>query len=117
MKELEDDSRFDFSAEELRRLENRWKSDVDLKLNNIYERLQTIERLVWMAVGGTAVIGSLAVFGISGIIKQGDKLDAVAVKQSSAITQREAHVESLKQRDADIQQQIDRLRDRMQVSK
>ena len=109
---LTDDSRFEFSAEEIKRIEYRWKSDVDLKLSHIYDRLHTIERLVWMAVGGTVVIGALAAFGINTVIRHGDRIDAIALRQAAAIGQREAHVDALKQRDAELQSQLERLQER-----
>lgn len=94
--DLTDDSRFNFSPDELLRLEHRWKSDVDLKLDALGQRTSIIERLVWIAVGGIIVIAGIAAFGISIVVKQGDKIDAVALRQASSIAERQAHVEALK---------------------
>lgn len=98
--ELAHDERFNFSPEELMRLENRWKSDVDIKLDKLDRRTVTIERLVWIAVGATTIIGGLAVVGLRQLEKYSDGLTAVVVQQAAAISERKAHIEALK---ADIQ--------------
>ena len=93
----------DFTEDELRRIEARWKSDVDLKLDRIDRRVGVIERLVWIAVGGVVVLSSATAFGITVVVKQGDKLDSVALRQAAAIATREAN-------DKHQQEQIDRMR-------
>jgi len=93
----------DWTEEELRRLDATWKSDVDLKLDRIDKRVGTIERLVWIAVGGVCVLASATALGIGIVVKQGDKLDAVAIRQASAISS----AESVHKHQQD---QIDRLR-------
>jgi hypothetical protein len=104
MPDLTDDSRFNFTPEELLRLETRWKSDVDLKLDALGRRTAVIERLVWVGVGGTAVLTVISGIFISQIEKQGDAITAVAMKQAAAIAERNAHIEAIK---ADIRRMQD----------
>jgi len=94
--DLTDDSRFDFTPEQLKRFENRWRSDVDLKLDTLGRRTSVIERLVWIAVGGIIVITGIATFGISIIVKQIEKIDDIALRQAANTAQRQAHIEALK---------------------
>ena len=86
-------------------------SPVEVRLSDIDARLRIIERLVWTAVGGTVVIAALAVTGISLVIKQGERIDSVAIRQAGAIAERLANESALKARTNDLQAQIDRLRD------
>ncbi len=95
----------DFTEAELRRMDATWKSDFDLKLDAMNTRLLTIERLVWTAVGGTAVVAAIATIGINMVMKQGEKVDAVALRQAAAIAERTAILESMKT-------DINRLRDK-----
>ena len=81
---MADDRRFEISEEELKRIEIRWKSDVDLKLDGMNRRLMVIERLVWTALGGTAVIAVIFAIGVNIVIKQGERIDHVAMRQASA---------------------------------
>lgn len=46
----------EMTSEEVRRVEARWKSDMDLKVDRMDARVRTIERLVWVSVGGVAVL-------------------------------------------------------------
>ena len=65
-------------------------------MDEINRRLQTIERLVWMGLGGSAIVMMLAVTGITLVLKQSDRIDAVALRQAAAIAERSAHIEALK---------------------
>ena len=49
----------ELTEQEIRRIEGRWKSDMDKKVDDINSRLRQVERLVWIAVGGSGVIGAL----------------------------------------------------------
>ena len=59
----------DFTDAELRRMDATWKSDFDLKLDRVGERLHVIERLVWVAVGGVSVVAAIAVIGSAEILR------------------------------------------------
>ena len=93
---------------EIRRIEAMWKSDVDLKLDRMETRLQTIERLVWTAVGGTVVIAAITTLGISIVAKQGDRVDAVAMRQAAAISERLANEQSMKSEIARIRAVVEK---------
>ena len=98
--DLTDDSRFDLSAEELRRIETRWKSDVDLKLDELGRRTATIERLVWVAVGGTIVLSFIATVFLRQIERQADEIARIGLRQAAVIAERNAQIEAIK---ADIE--------------
>ena len=101
----------ELSPVEIRRIEARWKSDVDLKLDRMDLRLQIIERLVWTAVGGVVVIAAIATVGIAMLLDQAKKIESVSLIQAAGIAQRQAHIEALKMKDSELQAQIDKLRD------
>ena len=65
-------------------------------IRDIDSRLRVIERLVYVAVGGTIVIGALASIGIGMLVKQSERVDNIVIKQASAIAERHAHIEALK---------------------
>jgi hypothetical protein len=44
--------------------------DVVNMLRELEQRLHTIERLVWIAVGGTSIIGGMMVFGLNYLAKK-----------------------------------------------
>lgn len=46
----DDDPRFNFTVDELRRLENNWKSDVDLKLDRLVRFVDKYENFLTMAL-------------------------------------------------------------------
>jgi hypothetical protein len=102
--------RSDFTEDELRRIEARWKSDVDVKIDRIDGRVAIIERLVWIAVGGTAIIAAITAIGISIVVRQGEKIDAVALRQAGVIMQADTIHKHQAERDVMMQEQIDRLR-------
>ena len=49
----------DFTEAQLAQLEARWKSDMQAKVDDMDTRLQVIERLVWVGIGGIVVLGGL----------------------------------------------------------
>ena len=89
-----------------------WQTRIDSTLSRMDERLRVIERLVWIAVGGTVVIGAIVGFGLRIVEKQADKLEDVTLRQAATIAERRANEEASKRRDADLQGQLDKLRER-----
>ena len=75
--------------------------------DEIDKRLRVIEKLVWTAVGGIAVIGVITMVGIGILLDQAKRIDAVALRQAAAIAERIAHEDNMKA-------EIARLRDKMQ---
>lgn len=100
----------EISPIEIRRIEARWKSDIEFKIDSIDRRLRIIERLVWIAVGGTFVISAIAMVGIGMLFKQADRIDSIALRQASAIAERVSNEAALRQKDLELQAQIDFLR-------
>ena len=88
------------SAEELLQrvdnLERRHSATID-SVNN---RLLVIERLVWIAVGGVGIIAAISGIGISLVLKQGDHIQDVSLRQAAAIAERKANEAAMK---ADIE--------------
>ena len=96
--ELIERRKHDFTAEEIRRFDHAWKSDVDLKLDRLDRRTLIIERLIWIAVGAISILATVgtAVLGIG--YKQSIRLDTVVEKQatdSARITSLERDVNRL----------------------
>ena len=104
--DLSDDDRFNFTPEQLARLETRWKSDVDLKLDRLDRRTVAIERLVWVAVGATTVLGATAGLAVVQLDKYSATVQAISIRQAEGIAERKAHIEALKQ-------EMNRLREQM----
>lgn len=52
----------DFMESELRQIEAKWKSSMEAKIDALGRRISTIERLIWIAVGGMLVITGLLSF-------------------------------------------------------
>ena len=100
----------EISPVEIRRIEARWKSDIELKIDLIDRRLRTIERLVWIAVGGTFVVAGIATIGISMLLKQAERIETIGLTQAYGIAERKTQIESLKSKDAELQAQIDFIR-------
>jgi hypothetical protein len=46
----------------LRQIEGRWKSDISSKVDALDVRVRTIERMIYIAIGGIIVIGGLVSF-------------------------------------------------------
>ena len=65
-------------------------------IRGIDVRLRVIERLVWTAVGGTAVLWVVALTVIGMLLKQTDRIDSIATRQASAIAERTAQIEAMK---------------------
>lgn len=65
-------------------------------IRGIDGRLRVIERLVWTAVGGTAVLWVVALTVIGILLKQMERIDTISMRQASAIAERQAQIESLK---------------------
>lgn len=91
---------------EVKRIEQRWKSDVDLKLDRVDSRVRIIERLVWVATGGVIVLSAVSVIGVTIISGFAAKLELVSSAQAVS------NVEYRLRQDA-MQQQIDYLRSRV----
>ncbi len=88
---------------DLKRLDGRWKSDVDLKLDRADSRLRTIERLVWIATGGVIVLSAVSAIGVSILSSFATKLDQVSNAQAVSSVEARVKQESL-------QQQLDAIR-------
>ncbi len=95
----------EFTEQEMRHIETRWKSDVDLKLDRVDGRVRIIERLVWIATGGVAVLSAVSVLGLAILSGFAAKLDIVSNAQ--AITTAESNI-----RQENLQRQINELKER-----
>ena len=93
----------DMTDAEMRQIESRWKSDVDLKLDRVDGRVRIIERLVWIAAGGVAVLSAVSVIGVTILSGFAAKLEIVSNAQ--AVTTAESRL-----RQEAMQQQINDLR-------
>lgn len=88
--------------EEFARIEKRWKSDVDLKLDRVDSRVRVIERLVWAATGGVVVLGTVSLIGISILRDFGTKMEAMTNQMATLAADYYAQKSV-------IQRQLDRL--------
>ena len=98
--------------EEFRRIEARWKSDMDLKVDQINRRTLRLEIMIATAMGAIVILGWIGARTITTIERQADKIEAVAIRQSAAIAERQSAESYGKERDARMQVQIDQIRDR-----
>ncbi len=101
------------SPEELRNIEGRWKSDVDLKLDRADIRLRVIERLVWIASGGVIVLGAVSMIGVSILISFSQRLERVSNSQAVGIAEQRINHDNVMRRTDGMQAEIDRLRQRV----
>lgn len=95
----------ELTEQELRRIESRWKSDVDLKLDRVDGRVRIIERLVWVATGGVVVLSAVSVIGVAILRDFSIKLEIVSSAQAVSAAEHRLKEE-------DMQRQIDSIRQR-----
>ena len=101
----------DFTPEELRIIEARWKSDMDLKVDKINKRTFRLELMGATAIGAILILGWLGNRVMDEIKEHAKQITEISIRQASAISERAAHIDSLMRRDSDILVLIDRLRD------
>ena len=107
------------SEEELRRLEGRWKSDMDLKVDRVDGRVRTIERLVWIATGGVSVLAVASTMGLSVLYNFSGRMDSfstrlevVSIAQAVSISEFRLNEEQAKHRIEELQKQVEKLNGR-----
>ena len=107
------------TEEEMRQLENNWKSDVDLKLDRADMRQRIIERLVWVATGGITVLSAVSVIGITILFGFAEKLDTFGRKlelvssvQAVSMVEYRLNEEQARQKILELQQKVELMRDR-----
>lgn len=98
----------DAEIAEFKRIEMRWKSDVDLKLDRVDARVRTIERLVWIATGGVIVLGTVSMIGVSILRDFSNKLEGVSNAQAASAA--ETRVYDF--RTEELRREVERLRSR-----
>jgi len=97
----------EMTEEEIKRIEQSWKSEVDLKLDRVDSRVRIIERLVWIATGGVIVLAGISVFGVSMLLAFSTRLEAVSSAQ--AVSAAELKIYYL--RAEEMRRQLDELRE------
>jgi hypothetical protein len=108
--EFTHDERFSFTPEELLRLENRWKSDVDLKLDRLDRRTAVIERLVWIAVGASIILSAISTVGMSQMTRYAEAINDLMVRQAEANAERKIQIEGIRNEINRIQNDLNKER-------
>ena len=97
---------------ELRRIEGRWKSDMDLKVDRVDGRVRTIERLVWVATGGVMVLSAVSVIGVSMFFNLSGKFELMATAQAESKTEYRIAEEQFKQRIWEVKKDVEQIKAR-----
>lgn len=102
----------DFTEDELKQIDAKWKSNFDLKLDALGERVRIIERLVWIAVGGTGVLATVAMIGVTLVIEQSKQINALALLHAAAVSESKTNDYYSKARIGELQNQLEKLREK-----